>query len=71
MSSGKVLSHTVEMYNFLSFKIPNLNLRQPDDAARDGLGDGGAGDGPGEGAALLTPQEIAQAAKIWKAYERT
>ena len=46
---------------------------QQGEVARDVFGDGVGGDGAGAGEAarLLTPQEMAEAAKIWRAYERT
>ena len=58
----------ISFHSGLFFSPP---CQQSTDVARDGVGDGVGGDGAGEAARLLTPQEIAEAAKIWRAYERT
>ena len=41
------------------------------ETTRDVVGDGAAADGSLEGTALLTPSEIAEAARIRRAYELT
>ena len=65
------------MQNRLSFTFNRtffflLRAEQGTDVSHDGVGDGVGGDGAGgEAARLLTPQEMAEAAKIWRAFERT